>query len=96
MWKRYFWVLRDSLLLEAYKSDSKVSKEVVKTINLHHCDNVSVCDMDVSLRHRYAFELEVHDGGTVKHIVFNADSERLRDKWVSDIVESCGLILGKS
>jgi hypothetical protein len=88
-WGTYYWILRETLLLEGYKTTSKSSKDLVKTINLNHCENISVCDF--TGKKQFAFRLSVYSKGRMKEYLFNAKSERERDLWVSSIVSVCDL-----
>ena len=88
-WDTCYWILRETLLLEGYKTNSKSSKDMVKTINLNHCENISVCDF--TGKREYVFKLSVYVKGRTKEYLFNAKSEKERDLWVSAIVNVCDL-----
>ena len=93
-WNHGYWVLRSSLLFEGYKTANKSSKDLTKTFNLNHCENVNVCNFTGSKKTVYAFKLRIYSHGATKEYLFNAESERDRDGWVEMIVDLCDLSPG--
>ena len=95
-WNHGYWVLRSSLLFEGYKTANKSSRELTKTFNLNHCENVNVCNFTASKTPVFAFKLRIYSHGATKEYLFNVENERDRDAWVEMIVDLCGLSPGVS
>lgn len=93
-WNQGYWVLRSTLLFEGYKTANKSSRELTKTFNLNHCENVNVCNFTGSKTPVFAFKLRIYSHGATKEYLFNVEDERDRDAWVEMIVDLCGLSPG--